>query len=94
MVSGQRSRISKPEVGLAVALLALTASVALAQYSVDWHTIDGGVTGTGGQPDSGKLSGGQFTLVGGFWDIVAGIETSGAPLLSVSRTDLNTVAIA
>jgi hypothetical protein len=59
-------------------LLTLAASVVQAQdFSIDWWTIDGGcsssiggsyeVTGTVGQPDAGVMSGGPFTLQGGFW---------------------------
>jgi hypothetical protein len=69
---------------------------ARAQYSIDWFTIDGGggtstggvyaVSGTIGQPDAGPtMSGGNFTIDGGFWGIVAPIQTPGAPLLSVER---------
>jgi hypothetical protein len=51
------------------------------------------VSGTIGQADAGTMSGGQFTLVGGFWSIVAAIQTPGAPLLSVWRTSTNTVVV-
>jgi hypothetical protein len=72
-------------------------------YSIDWYTIDGGggtstggvysVTGTIGQPDAGALmSGGDYTLQGGFWAIQA-VQTPGAPLLSIARTITNTVAV-
>jgi len=62
--------------------LVLLASVARAQsgggYDLTWNTIDdGGYTwsegggyalgGTVGQPDAGVLSGGGYTLAGGFW---------------------------
>ena len=71
-------------------------SSALAQsYSIDWFTIDGGggtstggvysVSGTIGQPDAGVMSGGQYSLVGGFWGVTA-IQTPGAPLLSVTNS--------
>ena len=63
-------------------------------YSIDWSTIDaGGGTSTGGmysvtvtigQPDAGTMSGGNYTLQGGFWGIIAAIQTPGAPLLSIS----------
>jgi hypothetical protein len=54
------------------------------QYAISWSTIDGGggtsagggytLSGTIGQPDaSGPLSGGVYTLTGGFW---AGIESA------------------
>ena len=47
-------------------------------YDLTWHTIDGGgvmrstggnfeLSGTIGQPDAGAMSGGNFTLTGGFW---------------------------
>ncbi len=78
-------------------LLALTLSAAQAQFSIDWSTIDGGggtstgsvyaVSGTFGQPDAGKMSGSQFTLEGGFWGIVAAIQTEGAPTLSIELTN-------
>ena len=72
---------------------------ALGQHSLDWSTIDGGggtstggvysVGGTLGQPDAGTLSGtnasGQtFTLVGGFWGVVA-VQTPGAPTLHLTN---------
>jgi hypothetical protein len=70
---------------------------ALAQsqhYSTDRHTIDGGggtstggvysVTGTIGQPDASTtiMTGGNFSLTGGFWSLVA-MQTPGAPTLAI-----------
>jgi hypothetical protein len=76
---------------------------ASAQYAIDWHTIDGGggtstggtyaVSGTIGQPDAGRLTGGAFTIEGGFWGIVAAVQTQGAPLLSICCTVSNTIAV-
>ena len=55
------------------------ASTALSTgYDLSWYTIDGGgatsstggsysLGGTIGQPDAGVLSGGTYTLNGGFW---------------------------
>jgi hypothetical protein len=73
------------------------------QYSIDWFTIDGGggmstggvysVTGTIGQPDAVTMSGGNFTLQGGFWGIVAAVQTPGAPLLSIFHTTTNTLVV-
>jgi hypothetical protein len=67
------------------------------QFSLDWSTIDGGggtstggvytVTGTIGQPDAGAMSGGSFTLQGGFWGVVAAVQTPGAPYLTVTRSN-------
>ncbi len=46
-------------------------------YEITWYTIDGGgampgggsysLGGTIGQPDAGTLSGGSYSLNGGFW---------------------------
>ena len=40
------------------------------------------------------MSGGNFTLEGGFWGVIAALQTPGAPLLSVVRTATNTVVVA
>ena len=67
---------------LAILILLLAVSTALAQtggdYDLSWSTVDGGggesyggdyhLMGTAGQPDAGTaLGGGTYTLVGGFW---------------------------
>ena len=72
-------------------------------FSIDWFSIDGGsgtstggvysVSGTIGQTDAGRMSGGNFTLDGGFWAIVA-VQTPGGPALRVTRTTTNTVVVA
>ena len=69
-----------------VLLLVMATVVVNAQtgsgYGLTWWTIDSGgsqnigaggytLSGTVGQPDAGKSSGGNYELVGGFW--------SGAP---------------
>ena len=85
-------------------LFCLVTLASAQSYSIDWFTIDGGggtstggvysVTGTIGQPDAGHMSGGNYTLDGGFWGILAAIQLPGAPLLRVQRTATNTVLIA
>ena len=64
-----------------------------AQYAIDWFTIDGGggassggsftLSGTIGQPDAGTLSGGNYTLQGGFWPGIVVPATGEAPMLFV-----------
>ena len=68
-------------VALTLTVLLAFASVALAgsvAYELPWFTVDGGggmwsagggfaLGGTVGQADAGVLSGGAFTLSGGFW---------------------------
>lgn len=89
----------KTKILLCAATLFLTTSSHGQQYSIDWHTIDGGgststggvysVSGTIGQPDAGLLSGGSYTLVGGFWGIVSAVQAPGAPPLSIERIGAN-----
>jgi hypothetical protein len=94
--------LNKSLLGLGCAL-GLAAGVFAQSYSIDWFTIDGGggtstggvysVSGTIGQPDAGAvMSGGNYTLQGGFWAIQA-VQTPGAPLLSIARTTTNTVVV-
>ncbi len=64
-------------------------------YSIDWHQIAAGGTSTGalysvsgtiGQPaDSGTMSGGNFSMTGGFWSLINLVQTPGAPVLSISH---------
>lgn len=80
-----------------IGALALSFSTTRAQnFSIDWHTLDGGggssvggnfsLSGTLGQPDASPqpLTGGNFSLVGGFWSLYA-VPTPGAPRLAVRR---------
>jgi len=85
--------------------LAITAVRTEAQsYSIDWFTIDGGggtstggvyaASGTIGQPDAGgPLSGGNYSLTGGFWSLLSLVQTPGSPLLSILLTATNTALV-
>ena len=67
--------------GLIVTLAAAAAAAHAQDFTIDWHTIDGGgeifstggdfeLSGTIGQPDAGDtMTGGVFELTGGFWAI-------------------------
>ena len=79
-----------------VTLLALTSIAYPQNYSIDWHKIAGGggtsagggytVSGTIGQPEAGgAITGGNFSLTGGFWSIFA-VQTPGAPLLTITHS--------
>jgi hypothetical protein len=81
---------------LLLALVVGTTIPSQAQsFNIDWFTIDGGggtstggvysVSGTIGQPDAGRMTNGQYSLLGGFWGVVEVIQTPGAPLLSVEQ---------
>jgi hypothetical protein len=80
--------------GALLAAFALTLSVRAQTYSIDWYKVSGGggtstggvyaVSGTIGQPDaSGAMTGGSYSLTGGFWSLYA-VQTPGAPLLSIT----------
>ncbi len=88
----------------ALLMAGLISSASAQSYSIDWYKIAGGggsstggqyvVSGTIGQHDAGgPMTGGNYSLVGGFWSIVAAIQTPGAPLLTVTLTSTNTVVI-
>lgn len=73
-------------------------------YAIDWFSVDGGggastggvyaVSGTLGQPDAGPaMTGGNYTLTGGFWSLLAVVQTPGAPVLSIFRTSTNTALV-
>jgi hypothetical protein len=96
--------VRSPGISVALPLLFAIGVCALAQsYVINWSTIDGGggtstggvysVAGTVGQPDAGRMSGEQFTLDGGFWGIIAAIQTPGAPTLRIYHTN-GVVAVA
>ena len=78
-------------------LIGATAVAVQAQYSIDWYKIAGGggtstggtyqVTGTIGQPDArGAMSGGSYSLTGGFWSLISVVQTAGMPNLSIAHS--------
>ncbi|MDB6029141.1 MAG: hypothetical protein JWM68_5364 [Verrucomicrobiales bacterium] len=82
--------------------IALFPLVSFAQtYSIDWSKISGGggtstngvysLSGTIGQHDAGTMSGGNFTLDGGFWSIGSVVQTPGSPKLTLTVVASNYV---
>jgi hypothetical protein len=79
----------------------LLAEAGFAQpYSLNWHKIAGGggmstgtngssvysVIGTIGQPDaSGAMSGGSYSVTGGFWSLISVAQTTGLPDLTIAH---------
>ncbi len=75
--------LTKPNCTIIIVTLTLLliTTTTLAQtgggYDLSWSTVDGGggesqddkytLTGTIGQPDTGVMSGDNYTLIGGFW---------------------------
>lgn len=67
--------------GLGVVVSAAGAAMAV-EYDLTWNSLDGGgamrttggpfeLSGTIGQTDAGRLSGGSFEITGGFWFEIA-----------------------
>jgi hypothetical protein len=67
------------------------------QYSIDWYKVAGGggtssngqytVSGTIGQHDAGgPMTGGNYSLTGGFWALISVVQTPGAPTLYISHS--------
>jgi len=81
----------------AILLLVAGPLAAHAQpYSINWYKIAGGggtsintqysLSGTIGQPDAGgAMTGGNFSLSGGFWSFISVVQTPGAPLLTITH---------
>jgi hypothetical protein len=73
-------------------------------YTIDWYKIAGGggvstngtyqVSGTIGQVDaSGAMTGGSYSLTGGFWAIISVVQTPGVPNLVIAPNGPNSVKI-
>jgi hypothetical protein len=69
-------------------------------FVLDWWDADAGATSSGGiyslsgtlgQPDAGILTGGPFTLVGGFWGAFPSLQPNPSPpWVSITATSTNT----
>ncbi len=89
---------------IALVLAAFALPIHAQQYSIDWYTIDGGggrstngqysLSGTIGQHDASTapMTGGQYSLTGGFWALYA-VQTPGAPWLTITLTTPSTAMV-
>jgi len=86
-----------------VASLLLPGGALAQSYNIDWHKVAGGggsstgatysVSGTIGQPDAGgPMTGGGYSLTGGFWSLISLVQTAGAPKLFITHAG-NTVSV-
>jgi hypothetical protein len=93
---------------LALLLWALAPALHAQTYSINWHKVAGGggtsagtisgtvysLSGTIGQHDaSGALTGGNYSLTGGYWSLLSVIQTVNAPLLSITHTGSASVVV-
>jgi len=76
-------------------LLSVALGLDAQNYSIDWFKVAGGggtssngpytVSGSIGQPDaSGPMTGGNYSLTGGFESLIAVVQTPGVPLLTIT----------
>ena len=91
-------------VGTCCLALFLATSALAQSYSIDWYKVAGGggtstggvysVSGTIGQHDAGEpMTGGQYSLTGGFWALISVVQTPGLPNLTVTFVNPNSVKI-
>jgi hypothetical protein len=83
----------------------LIPTISFAQsYSIDWYKVAGGgatstgatyqVTGTIGQHDAGgPMTGGGYSLTGGFWALISVVQTPGLPNLTITLVGPNSVVV-
>jgi hypothetical protein len=86
---------------LALVLLGPVMSARAQSYDISWYKIAGGggtstngsysLSGTIGQVDAGTMSGGAYTLAGGFWGIFSTVQVPGSPFLSITRSGSNVI---
>lgn len=85
--------------GLALGLMAHKS--AAQNEIIDWYKVSGGagtstggayaVSSTSGQTDACAMSGGNYTLTGGFWSGAVQVQTAGGPTLLISYSGNNVV---
>jgi hypothetical protein len=81
--------------------LLIPASGHAQTYSIDWYKVAGGggtssgtnggnvysVSGTIGQHDAGAaMTGGSYSLTGGFWSLISVVQTPGTPNLTITQS--------
>jgi len=87
---------------LILSLCLLVPAISFAQsYAINWYKVAGGggvssgtngssvysVSCTIGQPDaSGAMTGGSYSLTGGFWSLISVAQTAGAPTLYIDHS--------
>lgn len=97
-----KTRLVILKAGFALAILLLVLPSLDAQsYSINWYRVAGGggtstgtngasvsaVSGTIGQPDaSGAMTGGSYSLTGGFWSLIQVVQTAGLPNLTITHS--------
>jgi hypothetical protein len=83
----------------------LIPTISFAQsYTINWYKVAGGggtssngqytVSGTIGQHDaSGPMTGGSYSLTGGFWALISVVQTPGTPNLTITFVGPDSVVV-
>jgi hypothetical protein len=92
--------------GVGLICWAAATPLQAASFSIDWYRISAGggvssnqefnVAGSIGQHEAAgaaAMNGGSFALTGGFWSVVAAVQTPGAPRLTVSLSQSNAIVL-
>ena len=85
------------------AFVLLVCNSALAQYSIDWFTVDAGggtssvgvyeISGIIGQPDAGSVNAGNYVIDGGFWSDLEAVPEPGPPGLAIELVSPGVILI-
>lgn len=84
---------------MGVWLFSWSTAASAQPFAIDWYSMDGGggvssggsftVSGTLGQPDGARVTGGGFALEGGFQSAFVAVQSIGAPRLEILRVGNN-----
>ncbi len=93
----------KPATFGAIGLLLAGSALQGQPWEITWASLAGGsgtgtsavygVSATIGQPEAGCMAGGAYTCEGGFWCIVAALQTPGGPLSVTLNPQLSTLTV-
>jgi hypothetical protein len=83
-------------------LLLALPKIQAQSYTISSYKISGGgssssngqfsVSGTIGQQDgSGAMAGGGYSVTGGFWSVIAVVQTPGGPMLTITASGNRTI---
>src|SRR5690349_19033600 len=97
-----RRNLAHSVLGISLGFFLRTQSVTGQNVAIDWHQISGGggtsvggtyaISGTIGQAGAGiALSGGNYSITGGFWSFVTLAQNTNAPALFIEDAGGNLI---
>ena len=97
-------KIVRPVIAFCLLASGFCLSASAQSYSIDWYKVAGGggtstgatyqVNGTIGQHDAGgPITGGSYSLTGGFWALISVVQTPGTPNLVISFVGPDSVKV-